>query len=207
MLAQEKKIFLNFPHEAEERVLHPAKVIEAGDPGYTAELNEPDLPFVAGQDVFIYFDHRRKFMKQAVRIDAVLQTEPKVVIGFQTVGEPMSAESREWYRVSTALAGLNAGFGDEKSCRLLDVSSVGLAVEARQRYRIGDVVTITLEFEGKQYSGQGRIQSIRELEKGKIRYGVHSIDDKTTGGDLHKGQQIISAALEREQLRRLARSG
>jgi hypothetical protein len=207
MLAQEKKIFLNFPHEAEERVLHPARILEAGDPGYTAELDEPDLPFVAGQDVYMYFEHGRKFMKQAVRIDAVLQTEPTVVVGFRTVGDAMSAESREWYRVLTVLAGLSAVFGAEKSCRLLDVSSVGLAGEATERYRIGDVVAITLEFEGRQYGGQGRIQSIREVGGNRIRYGVHSVRDKTSGSTLHKGQQIISAALEREQLRRLARSG
>jgi hypothetical protein len=36
---------------------------------------------------------------------------------------------------------------------------------------------------------------------------VHSIEDKESGGDLRKGQQLISAAVEREQLRRRAGTG
>jgi hypothetical protein len=207
MLPVEQRIFLNFPHEAETRVLHPATITEAGERSYTAQLDEPDLPFVAGQDVFVYFDSRRRFLKQAARIDVVMQTAPKIVVGFRTIGEPMPAESRERYRVFTAVSDLTVGFGAEKGCRLLDVSSVGLAVEATQRYQVGDVVTVTLSFEGRQYDGQGRIQSIRELSPNRYRYGVHSIKDRTAGGNLLKGQQIVSAALERQQLRRLARSG
>lgn len=207
MLAPETKMFLNFPNESKKLILHPGTVKEAGERGYTAELEESDLSVEAGQDVFVYYELKRKFVKQAARIDAVMQTAPALTVGFQVTGETVSAESREWFRVSTAMADLTADFGSESNCRLLDVSSVGFAVESAARHEIGHTVPATLHFQGKHFTGKARIQSIRELDGGRFRYGVHSLEDKAFGSDLRKGQQQISAAVEREQLRRLAGSG
>ena len=207
MLASDTKVFLNLPRGSRKHILHPATVKEPGEHGHTAELQEPDVALEAGQHIFVYYELERKFVKQAARIDAVMQTDPTLVVGFQITGEIASAESREWYRVSTRIASLTMDFGDEAGCPLLDVSSVGLAVEATERYEIGHVVPATLRYEGRQYRGQARIQSIRELGGDRYRYGVHSIEDRASGGDLRKGQQLISAALEREQLRRRAGSG
>jgi hypothetical protein len=105
------------------------------------------------------------------------------------------------------MANLTADVGAEPDCRLLDVSTVGFAVEATKRYEIGQIVPVTLRFEGSEFSGRARVQSVRQLDKGGFRYGLHAIEDKTSGGDIQKGQQHISAAIEREQLRRLSRSG
>jgi hypothetical protein len=207
MLASETKIFLNIPNETKQRILHPATVKEANKRGYTAELEESDVALKAGQDLFIYFELKRRFVKQPARIDAVMQTAPLLVVGFQITGEAMSAESREWFRVSTVMAKLTASVGSESECRLLDVSTAGFAVEATARYEIGQVVPVTLRYQGSQFSGEARIQSVREMGKGRFRYGLHALEDKTSGGDLRKGQQHISAAIEREQLRRLSRSG
>ncbi|MHC4129011.1 MAG: hypothetical protein ACYTE6_02085 [Planctomycetota bacterium] len=207
MLVSETKIFFSIPGESRRLILHPAKVREAGASGHTAELEESNVPLEAGKDLFIYYERKRKFVKQAARIDAVMQTNPALVVGFQLTGEPVSAESREWFRVSTVMANLTADFGPETACSLLDVSSVGFAVEAATAYKIGDVVPATLRYQDKRFTGKARIQSIREAAGGRFRYGVHSLEDKGTGGDLRKGQQHISAAIEREQLRRLAGSG
>ena len=207
MLASETKIFLNLPHDSQRRILHPATVKEANKRGYTAELEESDVALQAGQDLFVYYELKRKFVKQPARINAVMQTAPMLVVGFQVTGEPMSAESREWFRVSTVMARLKATVGAESECPLLDVSSAGFAVETATRHEVGQIVPVTLHYQGDQFSGEARIQNIREMDKGRFRYGLHAIEDKACGGDLRKGQQHISAAIEREQLRRLARSG
>jgi hypothetical protein len=207
MLASETKIFLHLPGESTKTILHPATVKEPGEHGHTAELEESDVALEAGLDIFVYYEIERNFVKQAARIDAVLQTEPTLVVGFEVTGEIVSAENREWYRVSTGLANLTMDFGNENGCPLLDVSSVGFAVETTERHEIGQLVPATLRHEGRPYHGKARIQSIRELSGGRYRYGVHSIQDKASGGDLRKGQQLISASVEREQLRRLAGSG
>ncbi|MHC4589250.1 MAG: hypothetical protein ACYTAQ_07895, partial [Planctomycetota bacterium] len=111
MLVSETKIFFSIPGESRRLILHPAKVREAGASGHTAELEESNVPLEAGKDLFIYYERKRKFVKQAARIDAVMQTNPALVVGFQLTGEPVSAESREWFRVSTVMANLTADFG------------------------------------------------------------------------------------------------
>jgi hypothetical protein len=207
MLASETKIFLNLPNDSKQRVLHPATVKETRKHGYTAELEESNIPLRPGQDLFVYYDLKRRFVKQHARIDVVMQTTPILVVAFQLTGEPMSAESREWFRVSTVMANLTASVGTEPECRLLDVSTAGFAIEAGKRHEIGQIVPVTLRYQGSQFSGHARIQSMRQIGKGRYRYGLHAVEDKTSGGDLRKGQQHISAAIEREQLRRLSRSG
>jgi hypothetical protein len=146
-------------------------------------------------------------VKQPAHLDSVMETGPTPLVGFRTTGEPTSAEGRDRFRVSTVMANLTASVGAEPECPLLDISSTGFAVEATQRYEIGQVVSVTLRYQGRLFSGKARVQSIREREMGSIRYGLHALEDKTSGGDLQKGQQHISAAVEREQLRRLSRSG
>jgi hypothetical protein len=207
MLTSETKLFLSIPTDSRQRILHPATIKEVSEAGYTADLEDSNLSFVAGQDVFVYYNLNQKFVKQAARIQAVLQIDPVLVVGFKLTGEPTTAESREWFRVSTVMSGLTAAIGPEPDCKLLDVSSAGFAVEATKRYEIGQVVPVTLRYEGGQFTGDARVQSMRDLGKGRFRYGFHALDDRTSGGDLRKGQQVISAAIEREQLRRLSRSG
>ena len=207
MLEPGMKMFLNFPNESKTLILHPGTTGEAGESGYTVELEESDLAVEAGQDVFVYYELNRKLVKQAARIDAAMNNAAALTIGFQITGDIVSAENREWYRVSTVLDDLTADFGPERTCPLLDVSSVGFAVEATERYEIGNTLAATLHFQGKHFAGKARVQSVRELGGGRIRYGLHSLTDRLSGGNLRKGQQLISAAVEREQLRRLAGSG
>ena len=112
-----------------------------------------------------------RYYSQTARIVAVMQTGPAPTIGFQFTGEPVSAESREWFRVSTVMAGLTTDFGPEAGCPLLDVSSVGFAVEATQAYKVGDVVTATLRYQ----SGTGRRIGLRRL-----------LDRRGVGNDPHR---------------------
>ncbi len=207
MLKPGMKMFLNLPNESKKLILHPGTTMDAGESGYTAELEDSDLAVEAGQDVFVYYELDRKFVKQAARIEAAMKNASALTIGFQITGDIVSAEGREWFRVSTALNDLTADFGPESNCKLLDVSSVGFAVEATECYEIGNTLPATLYFQGERFTGKVRVQSVQELHGGRFRYGLHSLADKSSGGDLCKGQQQISAAVEREQLRRLAGTG
>ena len=145
-------------------------------------------------------------MQQPARIEAVLQSEPRTVFGFETTGELVSAEARQCYRVSTVMASLTAVVADEE-CPLLDVSASGFAILSTAQHKMGKVVTVVLHYKGTKYTGQARIQSIREMPDGRIRYGFNAQDSKRAGGDLHKGQRQITMDVQREQLRRFARSG
>ena len=93
------------------------------------------------------------------------------------------------------------------TCPLLDVSVTGFAVVAPDRCgvgKVGNVVNATLNYEDEQYTGEARIQSVRDLGGHKIRYGLFGVTgDKA--GNLPYGQQKIGMAIQREQLRRRAR--
>lgn len=229
MLAIDAGIFLRMPLESDKRILHPAVIKECREKVFTVEVDEP-LKLEAGDEILVYYEIKREFMQQPARVDAVLMSDPeaepddesagdaegesdreaetpvKMMIGFETTGDPVSAESRQCYRVSTALAGLTTQLGNETGCQLLDVSASGFSVISSARHKLGSIVPAVLHHDGRTYKGKACVQSIRELEPDRIRYGLYCVENRSITGDLQKGMQTISMAVQRQQLRRLAGS-
>ena len=197
-------LFLQIPDESKRRILHPAKVVRLADDVYTAELEAQDLDIVDGQDLFIFYEARRDFLQQSAHVLTISGGELKPIVELETTGEPVSAESRQFYRVSAVTAGLSAGFGDEQQCPLLDVSCTGFSVVSSLEHSIGNVLEAELSYQDQDYKGKVSIQSIRELSKGRIRYGVHCVESKAAAGNMPRGLQQMTLALQSEQLRRLA---
>ncbi len=50
----------------------------------------------------------------------------------------------------------------------------------------------------------GWVQRVRDLGKGRTRYGLHCVSDQRAQGTLAEGLQRASMRIQREQLRRLA---
>ncbi len=198
--------YLQISDESEERFLYPATVQEWNENSYTAGLQQDDPAPEAGQEVLIYYEIEREFVKQGARIELVSKMDSTTVFRFELTGDPVSAERRQCDRVSTVMAEVSATFGAEENCPVLDVSATGFAVVASRRYRTATVVDATVHYAGIASSGKGRIESVRELESGRIRFGVHCISDKETGGTLRAGLQEISASVQRQHLRRLKRA-
>ncbi len=205
MLSMDGGFFVQIPNGS-KRILHPATIVGTEDETHTAELEENDLPIGDGQEVLIFYDFRREFMQQPARIRRVTH-DPKLVIEFETTGEPVSAESRQYYRVSAVMTGLTATLGSENACPLLDVSRTGFSVVARQSYDLGSFVNAALRYENHQYRDRVCVQSIRDLSRGRIRYGLHCVGKNRHAGGTPRGLHQISVSLEREQLRRVAGTG
>ncbi len=200
MLGRDSGFYLHVPSTSAERLLHPGRVLRLHEGVYTAEMADLDVHVRPGQAVFVLFEAGTRFLQQPARIDAVLQSQP-LTIGFETTGDPISAEARQSYRVSTVTAGLTAMIGTE-DCPLRDISATGFAVVSTAAYLPGQTVDVVLEHEGRSYSGTARFQSIRRLPDGRIRYGLHGAAD---GGNLEKGLREIAMAIQRKQLQRRAR--
>jgi hypothetical protein len=156
------------------------------------------------QEMLLYFQERSKFLQQPIRIEAVLESQPRMIVGFKTTGEPVSAESRNCFRVSTVIGGLMATVGSDTSCPVNDISSTGFSITSAHEYQVGTNVPISIVHEGRKYSGTACVQSIRELDNGQIRYGLFCLTGRSASGDLAKGLSQISMAFQRAQLRRLA---
>ena len=199
-------LFIETRTQSTARILHPAKIVGAKDDGYTVEIEEADVSLAKGAEFQIYFEVHGKFVKQAATIEAVYDDEPDVTIEFITVGEPMSAESRQHFRVSTVTSNLTATFGAQTGCKLLNVSSTGLSVLSTARHEIGSTVDTSVCHEGKTHSGRVSVQGIRSMAKGQIRYGLHCVDGTGSDVNLAEGLRQMTMAIQRKQLRRLSRA-
>lgn len=198
-----KDFYLRIPDKSKRRVLHPAKVTAVTDGVYSAELEEKTgVSLKQGQEVIVYFRHLQKFLKQPATIDSVSDDVSEFT--FTMMGEPASAEDREFYRVSTVVSDLRAKVGSVEECALVNVSLGGFAVVSSERYEVGDMVEVKLSFDGRVFAGKGCVQSVRELDQYRIRYGMVCADDKRSGETLRAGLHRISMYVQRQQLRRLA---
>lgn len=200
-------LFLHIPSGSPERVLRPAKVVGVKGGTYVAEVEDPELVLEAGQEVLVCYEKDRHFTQQPARVESVIDTEPSLVISFLTTGQPVSAENRECYRVSTVMSDLFADLGPEKGCRLLNVSLTGFSVIAAGTYGIGEALDVKLHYEGETFAGKACIQSIKDLSRGRRRFGLLGLFDRQSGRDLQNGLRRMTVNVQREQLRHLAGAG
>lgn len=219
-------LFVQFPSESSQRILHPGVVKQSTDGGYVVCFDEVDLSAVPGQDVLIFFEHQRQFMQQPARIDAAMEpdntfddeaTEAPAsaqrmmagndepagpTLGIEVTGDMVSAESRECFRICTVLADMFACVGDDDRCPVLDISSTGFAVIATDRYQVGERIAASMNFDDIETEGDVCIQSVRELSDGRYRYGLHCASKGS--GDMANKMPRISMAVQRRQLRRMS---
>ena len=208
MLTIDAAFFLQIPGNSKKRILHPAKIVGFTEGLHTAELEEADLPITAEQEILVFYESNHSFLQQPAWVTDVFEGGPKFMSEFTIIGEPMSAENRQTYRVSAVMTGLTVELGEEKKCPLLDISSTGFSLIAGETYEIGNIVDAVVRYDGKEHKGTVCVQSIRPLSEGRIRYGLHCVNDpKQPSGGMSTGLQHVSLSLQREQLRRLAVSG
>jgi len=174
MLGEGTPIFVVFPEESDERVLHPAIVVEASGDSRTAEIEEEGLFPEAGQQIIIYFYDNvtgSHFLQCPEKIDAVMDSGDKPLIGFLTTGDTNSAESRQSFRVSTVMNEIHAQVGTESDCRLLDVSATGFSFVTENTYPASAHIDVLIRYDDTEYSGSMRVQGSRPLRRGRQRCG------------------------------------
>ncbi len=194
-------LFVQLPSESNERILHGGTVSGTDDGVIQFKPNDR-LAIEPGQDIRIYFELRREFMQQPAKVEAVLDEGASYVLVIRPEGEPVSAENRQCYRVSTIFADLSIDLAGE-TCSLTDVSVQGFSLLSVKPYKQGQTLPIRLLHEGKVYEGNAQVQSIKELGD-KTRYGLLCAGKATGPTSLPKGLQQVSMSIQRMQLRRRA---
>jgi len=202
MFEPRSEIHMQDPRRSDKRFLYGGAVTVTTGNEATVSFGELDLNLLPGQTVALFFERKRKFMQQAARVVEVEQTESDLIVDLELVGEAVSAEGREFYRVSTISAEITADVNEESDCVLVDVSAMGFAVIARNHYPLGFTVATTLRYAGEEHTGIVCVQSVRNLGRGLIRYGMRYLENEGTTDGLKKGLQQVSLAVEREMLRR-----
>lgn len=195
------------PAVATNRVLYHAVVDAAEEDGaWVATFSAGVQGIEAEQDVLIYYEIKREFMQQPVRVRSLEETDTGKRVVFETLGDAVSAESRQHYRVSTITANLDAEIGDESPCKVVDISSSGFAAVAAARYRIGETVEVVIDLEDQHCAGKASVQSMRDKPGGKYRYGFLS-GTAEDGGSFQAALNSLSLEIQRLQLRRLSGAG
>lgn len=205
MLDIGSRLFVQLEVGSKRRILHPAKILGAKPDVYTAELQDEKLSVNEGQEILIFYLYRHQFLQQAATIDEIIEIEPDLVIEFETIGEAVSAQHRQEYRISTETADMTVEIGEENDCQLLDVSCSGFSAAATEQYAVGNTLNAILKYEDQEYGGQVTVESIRKMSEGRTRYGLSCVDRAGDADSLAKALPRVFLSLQRAQLRRVAR--
>jgi hypothetical protein len=186
------------------RRLRRSVVVEANDEKISVRFVAEPFEFETDQEVLMYFNGKREFMQQVARVVEIAEdeTDEGPLFVLELIGDAISAESRQNYRVSTISAGIAARVGSEESLSVQDLSATGFAVIAAEEYPIGQTVEVGIAHQDEQCHGVASIQSVRELGPGRIRYGLRAIEEDPHTGTFLEVLQRISLGVQREQLQR-----
>lgn len=203
-MKKDDKVFFRLPKEdkPKKRVLRPGIVIGVESDVCLIQLEERAPGMEEEMDVFLHFEEKRKFLQQSARILRLVSEEPPV-LSVQLHGTPVSAESRQAFRVSCLSSNIKAAVGAESGCEVVDLSVTGFAYYGQAEHETGSRVKVVLSHEGKDYAGHGTIQSSRRVTAKLLRYGVHCTD--SAKDTLARSLTSINLAVQAEQLRRLAK--
>ncbi len=195
------------------RRLRRSVVVAVGEDSISVRFVGEPFAFAVDQDVLMYFTGKREFMQQIGKIREIEAPAPPVdasasaakegpVFVIEPVGDPISAEARQHYRVSTISAGIDARMDKEANLQVQDLSATGFAVLADRPYSIGQVVQVSISHGDEACHGLVSVQSFRELESGRLRYGLRAIEKDPHATQFMRTLQRISLAVQREQLQR-----
>lgn len=187
---------------SETRLLRSARVIDASLGTFSIEFSSHVIELEEGDELIAFFLGSNQFMQQIVKVVELIEDDGQHFVDLEYIGEPVSAETREFYRATVLSADIAAELGEERDLTVQDVSSTGFAVVSANEFSIGTVLDVAINFEGDLYSGTASVQSIRAFSSKRIRYGMRALE----GGDLADGLHQICMTVQRRQLKREAGS-
>ncbi len=199
-------IFLRTPEHEEH---YPGKVSATTDKGYSAVFKGGVFSLESGAEVVVFYDIKGRFMQQPVRVLSVREEKKdgdgtRLALGLETIGDPVSANTRESYRVSCYSEDIKARLGkDPEMCEVLDLSATGFAILSNAEYRVGQRLQATLYHNGTAVQGTAVLHSHRLIGK-KNRYGLRAVDDQRRKATLMKDLNRINLAVQRAQAARLS---
>ena len=188
------------------RRLRRSVVIESSSENFSIRFVADPFAFEVDQEVLMYFSGKTEFMQQVGSVKEIVEaaegSEEGPLFVIEPIGDAISAESRQNYRVTTISADLEAHVGGEVNLQVQDLSSTGFAVVASEEYQMGQTVEVSIAHGEDQCHGIASVQSVRALGGDRIRYGLRAIEEDPHTGQFLQVLQRISLAVQREHLQR-----
>lgn len=202
MLQVGKACYLLVGGTGTQKILKVGKVAGVQEKVFTVEFEEKVAPEV-GSDVTLFAEMKGKFFQTAAKVALRGEDPEKVSFGFEPFGQPVSAEQRSNFRVSTVTAELPIRVGSMADAILADVSAEGIAVITRGSLMLGQTVDVEFVGEGICFKGAMRVQVAKPLG-GKTRYGLYA---PTVKSPIRQALEKLTSTMQRYQLRRMSRAG
>lgn len=205
MLNKDQGVFLQVPGSPSFNALHPAVVRDSAQHSVTVQCDN-DFACSPGEQVILYFERQRKFMRALMRVEAQLKRDPNPILILEQRSRAENADRREHPRFCTRGDEILATFGVEQRCPVSEVSQSGLSLSATSHYYLGSMVQTVISFADQRFEGRACVQSVREMEGDMSRYGLHCAQDPESE-PLRAGLRFICQTIERRHLAALRGTG
>ncbi len=205
-LKEGSRVFLRFDSPSRGRLLRPGIVQEIREGGLTLAFDARHHAVENGEEKLVYYDQASDFVQQPVLVEAQSSDGPPFVLSVKSIGDAVSAGTREEDRVATRGSGLAATLEDENGCLIQDVSLSGLAVISTWKYRIGRCLEIAIRYGDEEFLGKMEVRYGNALDAAKTRYGLLGVFDTAEGRGLQNGLTRMTLEIQRQHLKRISGS-
>ncbi len=196
-------VYLGLDDPSGDRVLHPGIVAAIAQDRCTIEFENSELPIKTGDGRLIYYHDFQEFVQRRVEVEEQSESGPlsRVVMNF--IGDAISADTRQEYRVSAINAGLTVTLDTEEGCTIQEISMSGLGLVSDRKYSIGQILNVMLHSEVEDYDGQMVIEWNRQLDGDRTRYGLRGLFDAKASDTLRIGLMRLTRAAHRKNFQRV----
>ena len=204
MLKEGSLVYLGLDDASGVRVLHAGIIAAIAQDRWTIEFEDSKLPIKTGNGWVIYYHEFQEFIQRRVQIEEKSKDGPALRVVMKVIGDVVSVDARQEYRVSAINAGLTATLGTEEDCAVQDISMLGLGLVSGRKYSIGQILDVTVHFEDEDFSGQVVVRCIRQFDGNRTRYGLRGVFDAKGGDTLRSGLMRMVTGIHRQHLRRIS---
>lgn len=207
MLKEGSPVYLERDDPSGGRVLRPGSIAAIAQDRCTIRFENSELSIKIGDGCLIYYHEFQKFVQRRVRVEEQSETGPPLRVVMKFIGDAVSADTRQEYRVSAINSGLTATLDAEEDYTIQEISMSGLGLVSDRKYSIGQILNVTLHFEIEDYDGQMVIEWARQLDGDRTQYGLRGLFDAKGSDMLRIGLMRFTRAVHRQNLRHVSGGG
>ncbi|MFB3118138.1 MAG: PilZ domain-containing protein, partial [Myxococcota bacterium] len=185
-------------------VLHPGIIAAIAQDRCTIEFENSELPIKTGDGCLIHYHEFQEFVQRRIEVEEQSGTGPlsRVVMNF--IGDAISSDTRQEYRVSTINAGLTVTLDTDEGCTIQEISMSGLGLISDRKYSIGQILNVTLQSEDEGFGGRAVVEWIQQLDGDRTQYGLRGLFDAKGSDTLRIGLMRFTRAVHRKNLQRIS---
>jgi hypothetical protein len=191
-------VYLGVDDPSDGRVLRPGIIAAIAQDRCTIEFENSELPIKTGDGRLIYYHDFQEFVQRRVEVEEQSETGPLTRVVMNFIGDAVSADTRQEYRVSAINAGLTVTLDTEEGCTIQEISMSGLGLVSDRKYSIGQILNVTLHSEDECFGGQAVVEWNRQLDGDRTQYGLRGLFDAKGSDTLRIGLMRLTRAAHRQ---------